>query len=227
MKEMFGTGMRISVIKSLTLAAMFVAMSAGVSFAQARGAAPAAPAQAPARGQAPATPAPAPAAPAAIPAPAPRPPAPFPPGAKIGYVNLQQVAQESADGKASAARVQKTMSDKQTEAGNRAKALQTAQQKLQTQGSVMSDAARAQAEKDVANQQRDNDRFDQDAQAELNDLQQQLQNDLLKKLIPIIEDIRKDKDLWFVLSAQDAGIITGDPGLDFTEEAVKRMDAKK
>ncbi|HEX4348610.1 MAG TPA: OmpH family outer membrane protein [Vicinamibacterales bacterium] len=215
----------MSAINSVTLAvAIVVTAGAGVSFAQARSGAPAAPAQTPARGQAPAMPA---TAPSAMPAPASQPPAPFPPGAKIGYVNLQQVAQESADGKASAARVQKTMADKQTEAGNRAKALQTAQQKLQSQGSVMSDAARAQAEKDVANMQRDNDRFEQDAQAELTELQQQLQNDLLKKLIPIVEEIRKDKDLWFILSSQDAGIITGDQGLDFTQEAVKRMDGKK
>lgn len=224
---MFGmSGMRISVMKSAALAAALVVTSgAGVSFAQARGAAPAAPAQTPppARGQAPAAPAPAPAAQA----PTPQPPAPFPAGAKIGFVNIQQVAQESADGKAAAARVQKTFADKQTEAGTRAKTLQAAQQKLQAQTSVMTEAARAQAEKDVTNMQRDNDRFEQDAQQEMNDMQQQLQNDLLKKLIPIVEEIRKDKGLWMILSSQDAGIIAGDPGLDFTEEAVKRMDAKK
>ena len=221
---MFGMGTRNSAIKSLTLAAVcFATAGAGVSFAQARGAAPAAPAQAPARGQTPTAPAPAaPAAPPVL-----QPPPPFPTGAKIGYVNLQLVAQESADGKASAARVQKVMADKQTEAGNRAKALQAAQQKAQTQSNVMSDAARAQQDKDIATMQRDNERFEQDAQQELQDLQQQLQNDLLKKLIPIIEEIRKDKDLWFVLSSQDAGIITGDMGLDLTYEAVKRMDAKK
>ena len=221
---MFGMGPRFSAVKSLTLGALlFASAGAGVAFAQARGTAPAAPAQAPARGQTPS----APVAPTPAPPPVLQPPPPFPTGAKIGYVNLQLVAQESVDGKASAARVQKTMADKQTEAGNRAKALQAAQQKLQAQSGVMSDAARAQQEKDVANMQRDNDRFEQDAQQELNDLQQQLQNDLLKKLIPIIEDIRKDKDLWFVLSSQDAGIITGDMGLDLTYEAVKRMDAKK
>jgi Skp family chaperone for outer membrane proteins len=119
------------------------------------------------------------------------------------------------------------MADKQTEAGNRAKALQTNQQKLSSGGSVMSEAARADLEKQIATQQRDNDRFEQDAQAELQDLQTQLQNDLLKKLFPVLEDLRKERGLWAIFSAADAGVIVADQGLDLTEEAVKKMDAAK
>jgi len=206
---------------SLSLAFL---LGAAPVFAQARGQAPTSaptPATPPARGQAPA-------APAITPVPAPAtPPAPFPVGAKVGFVSLQQIAQDSQDGKAAAAKVQKAAQDKRSEADNRAKALQANQQKLQASGSVMTEAARAQLEKDIATQQRDNDRFEQDAQAELNELQQQLQNDLLKKLFPILEEIRKDKDLWVIFSAADAGVIVADAGLDFTTEAVKRMDAKK
>jgi Skp family chaperone for outer membrane proteins len=219
---MFGIS---GIARTVVSASVVLASVATPAFAQARGQAPATP---PARGQAPpAAPASAPAPAAAQPAPAPQPPTPFPAGAKIGYVNLQQLAQESADGKASAAKVQKTAADKQTEAGNRAKSLAAKQQQLQAGGSVMSDAARDQLTKDIASLQRDNERFEQDAQAELNELQQSLQNDLFKKLIPVLEDIRKDKDLWMILSAADAGMLVANPGLDFTEEAVKRMDAKK
>lgn len=168
-----------------------------------------------------------PPAPTPAPAAVQQPPAPFPQGAKIGFVNLQAIAQNTADGKAAAAKVQKLAQDKQTEAATRAKTLQTNQQKLQAGGSVLTEAARADLEKTIAGEQRDSDRFDQDAQAEINDLQQQLQNDFQKKLFPIIEDVRKDKDLWMILSIADAGVIVWDPGLDFTNEAIKRMDTKK
>jgi outer membrane protein len=207
-------------LSGIVLAAPLVLLlSAAPVFAQARGQAPA-----PAPTQAPASP------PAGAQAPAPvalLPPAPFPVGAKIGFVNLQAIAQNTTDGKAAAARVQKTAADKQTEAGNRAKALQANQTKLQAQGTVMTDTARAQLEKEIAQQQRDNDRFEQDAQAEINDLQTQLQNDFQKKLFPILEDLTKEKGLWAMFSAADAGVIWWDPGLDFTVEAIKRMDAKK
>ena len=81
-------------------------------------------AQAPAAGQAPARPArPAqPAAPSAPAAPAaqaaPAPPAPFPQGAKVAFVNLQAIAQLSADGKSAATKVNAVAQKKQTEAAN-------------------------------------------------------------------------------------------------------------
>ena len=94
----------------------------------------AAPLYAQAAGQArPAAPSPAPPA-AAQPAPAPVPPPPFPAGAKIAFVNLQQVANLSGEGKISTGKVQALMQKKQTEAQAKSKALADAQAKLQTSG---------------------------------------------------------------------------------------------
>ena len=83
-------------------------------------------AQAPAAGQAPARPA-QPAVPAAQAAPAPAPPAPFPQGAKVAFVNLQAIAQLSADGKSAATKVNAVAQKKQTEAADKAKLLQSNQ----------------------------------------------------------------------------------------------------
>ena len=100
-------------------------------------------------------------------APAPQPPAAFPQGAKIAVVNLQQIAQLSVDGKASTAKVQALITRKQTEAAAKAKALQDDQAKLQQSGALMNDAARTQLEKSIEKQQLDQQRFEQDAQAEV------------------------------------------------------------
>ena len=120
-------------MRSVVMAALLVFGLGAPGFAQA----PAAPAQAPAQ--------PAP-APAVAPAPA---PAPFPAGAKIGIVNLQQIASLSAEGKASTTRVQALITKKQNEAAAKAKQLQDNQNRLQQSGTLMNEAARAQLEKDV------------------------------------------------------------------------------
>jgi Skp family chaperone for outer membrane proteins len=182
--------------------------------------------QAPARP--PARPVP-PAQPAAPPPaqPALQPPAPFPQGARVAYVNVQAIAQLSADGKAAAARVQALQQKKQKEGEDKAKALQANQQKLQTSGSVMSEAARAQLEKEIERQQRDGERFEQDAQTELNELQQELQQDFQKKLMPVLQQIAKEKGLHALFSAADAGLIWAEAGLDLTLDAVKRLDGAK
>ena len=159
------------------------------------------------------------------PAPAPQPPAPFPQGAKIGFVNFQRVIQESSDGKASTARVNALMAKKQNEGTEKQKQLAANQQKLQTSGSVMSDAARGQLEKEIERQQVEGQRFQQDAQAELNELQQELQAEFIKKVTPILQQVATEKGLHALFNAQEAGFAWIDPGLDLTTEVIKKLDA--
>jgi Skp family chaperone for outer membrane proteins len=219
-------------MKGLALAALALVLSATSAFAQAAGqpagqapARPAQPAQTTPRPATP-TPAPAPATPApAAPAQAAPPQAPFPAGAKAGFVNLQAIAQMTAEGKAAAAKVNALAQKKQTEGADKAKALQANQTKLQTSGTVMSDTARAQLEKEIERQTVEGQRFEQDAQAELNELQQELQQQFQAKLLPILVDLSKEKGLQVLFSAGDAGVIWIEPGIDLTMEAVKRMDS--
>jgi outer membrane protein len=174
---------------------------------------------------APAKPAPAPAQP---PAPAPvavQPPAPFPAGAKIAFFNPQAVFQASADGRAAVTRVNALIQKKQTENADKAKLLQGNQQKLQTSGSVMNEAARTQLEKEIEKQTKDAERFQQDAQAEVQELQQEVQSEFVKKLSPIIDQLANEKGLHLVFNAGDAGIAWAAPGLDLTSEVIKKLDA--
>jgi Skp family chaperone for outer membrane proteins len=187
----------------------------------------AAPVFAQAAGQQPRPAAPAPAQPAAAqPAPPPAaPPAPFPAGAKIAFVNLQQVANLSGEGKISTAKVQALMQKKQTEAQARSKALADAQAKLQSSGAILSEAARAQLEKDIERMNIEGQRFQQDAQAEINELSQQLQGEFQQKLFPVLEAVSKEKGIQLLLSAADAGVVWADAGLDLTLDTVKKLDA--
>ena len=204
-----------------SLALSVFALSAAPVFAQTP-AAPAKPVAAPTK------PAPAPAQPPAQPAPAPvpaQPPAPFPAGAKVAFFNPQAVFQSSADGRAGVARVNALIQKKQTENADKAKLLQGNQQKLQTSGSVMNETARVQLEKEIEKQTKDAERFQQDAQAEINELQQEVQNDFVKKLSPIVEQLATEKGLHIVFNASESGIAWATPGLDLTADVIKKLDA--
>jgi outer membrane protein len=182
-------------------------------------------AQAPARPTQPAPARPAAAAPAPSTVPA-SPPAPFPAGAKIAYVNLQQIANLSAEGKALTAKVQALMQKKQNEAAAKSKALADNQTKLQQSGALMSEAARTALEKDIERMNVEGQRFQQDAQAEINELSQQLQNEFQQKLFPILDLVAKDRGIDLLLSAADAGLVWAAPGLDLTMDAVKKLDER-
>jgi outer membrane protein len=158
-------------------------------------------------------------------APSAAPPALFPAGAKIAFIDFQRVADESADGKAFAARIGALIKAKQGQAEERGKQLQVNQQRLDTTGSVMSDAARAQLAKEIEKQRVDAERFQQDAQAEISELQQQTNADFQKKLAPILRELAQEKGLQMLLSRADAGIIWADPGLDLSADVVRKLDA--
>jgi Skp family chaperone for outer membrane proteins len=169
----------------------------------------------------PAAPVPAPAQPATPPPP----PAPFPQGAKVAYVNLQAVAQLSVEGKAANAKVQALTQKKQAEIADKTKALQASQQKLQTGGSVMNDQARGALEKEIDRQTRELERLQQDAQADLNELQQELQAEFQKKMFPVLQQLSIEKGLHLLLNVPSETVIWGADGLDLTLEAVKKLDA--
>jgi outer membrane protein len=165
--------------------------------------------------------------PAPPPAPAAQPPAPFPEGAKVGWVDIQIIAQNSAEGKAATIKIQDFNKKKSAEIGEKTKALQALQKKLQDSGTLMNDAARGQLEKDVDKATRDLQFFQQEAQAEQQTLTNELQNEFKNKLQPIIDAVAKEKGLHMVFSIRDSGAIWAQPGLDLSAEVVKRFDASR
>jgi hypothetical protein len=85
--------------------------------------------------------------------------------------------------------------------------------------------ARAQLEKDIDKQQTEIQRFTDDAQKDVQDLQNQLQGEFQQKLGPVVDQLAREKNLEILFSALDAGIIWANPGLDLTSEVIRRFDA--
>ena len=206
---------------SVIAAPLAVVLSVAAAFAQGAQQPPAQP-----RPAQPTPPAMPPVTPPAQTAPA-QPPAPFPAGAKTAFINPQRIFQESAEGKAALTRINTLIQKKQTDAQEKQKALQANQQKLQNSGSVMNDAARSQLEKEIERQQVEGQRFQQDAQAEINELQNEVQQDFIKKVSPVIEAVAKDKGVQMVFDLQNAGLAWWDPGLDLTADVIKKLDGAK
>jgi outer membrane protein len=126
---------------------------------------------------------------ATTPKPAPEPPAPFPQDAKIAFVNVQEVANQSQAGKDASAKLKSLQDKKMADLQAKNKQLQDMTAKRDQGGAVLSDTARAQLEKDIENLQRQIQFDQQTAQSDMQDQVNQLQGDFQKKLVPIIEQI--------------------------------------
>jgi outer membrane protein len=179
-------------------------------------------------------PKPAPQAPTTPPATAPaaqapatlQPPAPFPQDAKYAVVDVQAIAQNSVAGKDASKKLNDLQAKKAADLQDKSKQLQALQTKRDTGGAVLSDTARAQLDKDIDKLQRDIQYAQSSAQAEMQDLNNELQGEFQKKLVPVIEEIAKEKGLYLVFTA-DSGFAYIHPGLNISDEVIKRLDAKK
>ena len=160
------------------------------------------------------------------PKPAPQPPAPFPQDGKYAVVDVQAIAQGSAAGKAASAKLNDLQSKKMSELQDKNKQLQALQTKKDQGGTLLNESARAQLDKDIDKLQRDIQFTQSNAQAEMQDLNNELQAEFTKKVGPIIEEIAKEKGLYLVFTA-DSGFAYVHPGLNISDEVIKRLDAKK
>ncbi len=203
-------------------------IATGAAYAQAPAPRPTTPAPAAPAGQqkpAPAPPAtaprPAPAAPAAPPELKPR----FQDGMKYAYVNVQAVAAGSVEGRVAAEKIKVLQEQKSRELQEKNKSLQGDQQKLDQGGSVLSDSARAQLQASIERQQRDLQRFTEDAQQEVQQLAEQVEGEFNRKLTPVIDKVAKSKGVHFVFNAAQSGLIWAEPGMDLTAEVIQAFDS--
>jgi Skp family chaperone for outer membrane proteins len=206
----------------MNVSAVVVALGAVLVVAPAYAQAPA-PAQ-PAK-PAPSAPAPQSKTPAAAEKPAPQLPPPFQDGFKYAYVRMQLIAERSADGKRATGEINALREKLTKELNDKNKELQTAQQTLETQGAVLSDAKRTQLQTQIERTQRDIQRMAEDADEDIARLQERLQQEFMKKLNPLLDRIAKEKQLHMIFQVPEAGLVWAVQGMDLTTDLIQALDA--
>jgi outer membrane protein len=146
---------------------------------------------------------------------------------RMAFLDLQRIAAESAEGKVASGKVQALTQKKSAELQDKTKQLQGNQQKLQQGGAVLNEATRAQTQREIDRLTVEIDRFQEDANAEVQEMQQALQAEFQEKLRPVVDSVVKELAIGLLFSAGDAGAIYVDPSLDITGEVIKRFDSGK
>jgi Skp family chaperone for outer membrane proteins len=147
--------------------------------------------------------------------------------ARIGALRLSYVAANSKAGKAAIAQIEEIGRRKSVEVESKAVDLQRQEAELQKQSPVMSPRAVADLQRAFEKSRVAFDRFQQDAQAEVAAMQQQIDAEFQLKLRPIVDEISREKGLHFVFGIEQASMVSWwSPAVDISDEVVKRLDAK-
>lgn len=144
---------------------------------------------------------------------------------QVGAINVGYVARNSRAGKAALAALEAFGKQKSIEVQGKAAELQQQQTELQKQSAAMSPRAVVDLQRTFEKSKLEFDRFQQDAQAEIEAMQTKFDADFQLKLQPIVDEISKEKGLHFVFGIEQAAIIWWSPAVDISDECVKRLDA--
>jgi Skp family chaperone for outer membrane proteins len=152
-------------------------------------------------------------------------PLPFPVGGKVAVFDMQAVASQSKLG-ASEQKKLKALQDQQAAAlSEKSKAIQALQQQIQQQGGVLGADALAQKKSELARLQREAQFAQQDAQAQMEAMDTQVADEFQARVLPVVEAVRAEKNLWAIFSAADAGFMAIHGGLDVSADVIKGLDA--
>lgn len=166
---------------------------------------------------------PAPATTPAVPKPA---PVPFPPDARIGFVNMQVLVNESKLGKQGQEAMKKLRDSLSVPIAAKQKEIIALQEKIKTQANLVSEAVLNSMGRELERSQRDLQSLQENMQIETEQLQQDLIASFSQKVQPLVEAVRNEKNLWAVwVATADGGLYAVHPGLDLTPEVLKRLDA--
>jgi outer membrane protein len=143
---------------------------------------------------------------------------------RVAVINVQRVASESQMGKAATARAQALNQQKVAALSQMNTKLQADQQKLASEGLQLTDAARMELQRSIADQQKDLQRAQQDAQDDVQQLRETLQQSFEAKLTPVIKAVAQERKLSLIFRVEQGDLVYWDRALDLTEEVVKRID---
>ena len=163
------------------------------------------------------------------PTPTPKPePVPFPTDAKVAFIDLQAVVQQSKLGKSGRDAMQALNDKLAAELATKNKEIQALQDKMKTQQGVVSDAVFNNMAKELDRLQREAQFKQQDAQVQVEQLNEDLLKSFQAKVLPLVEEVRKERGLWIIFALGDnSNIAAAHAGLDLSAEIVKRLDGVK
>jgi outer membrane protein len=145
--------------------------------------------------------------------------------AKIATVSLQAAIVNTAEGKQASNELQSQFASRSTELQNMQKQMQELQTKLQS-GATLSDPEREKLQRDGERLSRVYQRKQQNFQDDLNAAQQDVVNNIGRKLVDVVSQYSKENSYAVILdtSAQQSPVIYAAPQVDVTQEIIRLYD---
>ena len=147
-------------------------------------------------------------------------------GEKFAVLHLFTVIRECSEGKIAFADFQKKMAAKQEELAKKNNEISTLQRQLVEQQGKLNPLAQRMLTNNVETKNTQLKREQEDAQKEFNNMQQEIVNRIVNKLIPVLQKYATEQNISMILdsSKQNAQFFYIDPEVDITRKVIENFN---
>ncbi len=146
---------------------------------------------------------------------------------RVGIVNPMQVMEKSVEGKSILARLEKNSKENQDKLVKMDNQIRDLETRINTQRLTLTQESLMNMSSDLERMRTDRKRFAEDTYREFTQLRDRLFNKVKTELIPIIEQIGKERNMVAIFDLTNSGVIYFTPTIDLTKEIIKKYDASK
>ena len=139
---------------------------------------------------------------------------------KIGFVNIPAVLEKAPQAEKAKKRLEQKFSPRDKQLVAQGKEIQSMEEKLTKNASVMSDSEKAKLENDIQNKKRDAKRSQQEFSEDFNASRNEELGKLQRRIVEAVRGIAKDEDYDLLLTD---GVIYAKDQFDITAQVQKKL----
>jgi outer membrane protein len=146
--------------------------------------------------------------------------------AKVATVHVQNAILQTKDGQKAAQDLQTKFLPRRTELEKRQTDITAIQAQMRAGSATMSEAAKAKLQRDYDNNSKEFTRAKDDFEAEVQQEEGKIMNDLGQKILEVISKYSAQNSIAMVVdvSNQQSPVLWADPSIDITNEVIKLYD---
>jgi outer membrane protein len=149
-----------------------------------------------------------------------------PPKLAVAVIDVNLLVQDSAAGKEAMVRLKKAQDEKVAERKKLTDEINGLQKQLESQRSTLTDSKIADLQKQIEDKSIALKRFDDDAQQQLEDAKRKELDGLEKQIMPIIQELGKERKLLVIFNKFQSGLVYADDSVDLTDEVLLRFNTR-
>jgi outer membrane protein len=146
---------------------------------------------------------------------------------KIAYVDIQKAVNECNLGKEAKKTIVKEAEKLHRQLTDKQKELQTMKESYDKQALMLTPDARATKEKELQTKVRELQRWQEDAQNDLNQKRGDAERSLYVGLQKVIQKLGADEGYTFILERNESIVLYASKAIDITDRVIKIFDAQK